>query len=176
MCGTASTLLFGRFWYHDLLLLVTRFQREYQECLAAWVSFRIFHDPPTKATTVHAEWMGIFTSNLDAAGTYFEYGVPVWVLRSPADVSKRMNVDSDCKIQKPVLCNEEWPGQSFPTLYEGGPSPKRIRACMLVAHDSGSLTNGISTPVSSVSSSAGSSKEWTNPSTKIPGKTFIYQS
>ncbi|KAJ7589949.1 hypothetical protein C8J56DRAFT_1048112 [Mycena floridula] len=134
MCGTAATLKYGRFFYRTLVLLVASFQRQSQECRAAWQA-QVFQESLGMTSSesfqrATSTVMGMITWNSDVAQDFFTRGVPVWLLRSISAISSTITIQSISQLTAPSFRAVDWPGKPFPLLYFGEPSLQRTYACM----------------------------------------------
>ena len=78
------------------LLTITSFQRHFLETLACYKYFKVYLPLKLSGNTnvLRADYslMGTFTCSLQVAQEMHQLGVPVWLVRRPAGISKFMNV------------------------------------------------------------------------------------
>ena len=119
--------------YLMTLLTTTSFQRHFLETLACYTYFKEF--APRRLTgsvdphPVDQRLMGTFTCSLQVAQDMHQLGVPVWLLRQPASISRDMNVGSHVWSTNPdEHCDPElFPGTE--RVHNGPPTAVRNRVC-----------------------------------------------
>ena len=115
------------------LQTVTYLQRHFLEALACFEYLTFWKarwlEDGDRVHDVDRSIMGLVTPSLDVAHNHFQMGVPVWLVRPPAEVPVRMKVGSQVCAVGPELhvVKEKYPGTA--SIFSGPPSSERNRAC-----------------------------------------------
>lgn len=121
--------------YNLTLLTLRGFQRYFLEALACYEYLTVYRDQPYIESNPDDPMdpisphhiMGCFTSHLDLAEKFYRKGVPVWLVRTPADISRDMIIIG-CRPTSELKLERRCMAYSQP-VFKGHASALRNRAC-----------------------------------------------
>ena len=115
------------------LLTLTSFQRHFLETLACYTYLKVYLPRKLSGNTnvhrVDYSLMGTFTCSLQVAQEMHQLGVPVWLVRRPAGISKFMNVGSEVIERAPDSHCDSVVFAGTVRVHFGPPSAIRNRVC-----------------------------------------------